>query len=86
VKLKTDAIVASVISRFGAAFRIRTDDLLITKALGRDAVALHSVPNRPFPSRGMWVSPAVCVSLRFKAFQQFGDNWREFGEKKFSPK
>ena len=30
---KTDAIVASVISRFGAAFRIRTEDLLIAKAV-----------------------------------------------------
>ena len=28
--LKNDAVVASVISRFGAAFRIRREDLLIT--------------------------------------------------------
>jgi hypothetical protein len=32
-QIKTDAIVASVISRFGAAFRIRTEDLLITNQL-----------------------------------------------------
>jgi hypothetical protein len=31
--MKTDAILASVISSFGAAFRIRTEDLLITNQL-----------------------------------------------------
>jgi hypothetical protein len=83
---KTDAIVASVISRFGAAFRIRTEDLLIAKAVWGHAVVLHSVPNRSFSSRGMGVVYAVCVPLRFKAFPQFGDNWRENGEEIFSLK
>jgi hypothetical protein len=83
---KTDAIVASVISRFGAAFRIRTEDLLIAKAVWGHAVVLHSVPNRSFSSRGMWVLYAVCVPLRFKSFQQFARSWGENGEKSFSPK
>jgi hypothetical protein len=81
---KTDAIVSSVNSHFGAAFRIRTEDLLITKGeAGCGCVAYRSISGLFF--RGMWVLYAVCVSLRFKAFQQFGDNWREFGEKNFSP-
>jgi hypothetical protein len=83
---KPENIKMSQITGFGAAFRIRREGLRITKAERRDAVMLHSVPNRPFSSHRMWVSPAVCVSLRFKAFQQFGDNWREFGEKNFSLK
>jgi hypothetical protein len=42
---------------------------------GCRCVAYRSVSGLFFP----WDvgSPAVCVSLRFKAFQQFGDNWRE---------
>jgi hypothetical protein len=75
-----------VISRFGAAFRIRTEDLLITKAVWGHAVVLHSVPNRPFSSHRMWVSRAVCVPLCFKSFRQFARSWGENGEKNFSPK
>ena len=75
-----------MILRFGAAFRIRTEDLLITKAVLGHAVVLHSVPNRPFSSRGMWVLYAVCVPLRFKSVQQFARSWGENGEKSFSPK
>jgi hypothetical protein len=76
-QIKTDAIVASVISRFGAAFRIRTEDLLITKALGRDAVALHSVPFRAFLPAGCGFHlPFVflCVSKRFSNSGTIGEN------------
>src|SRR5574344_2040494 len=58
----------------------------ITKAVLGHAVVLHSVPNRPFSSRGMWVLYAVCVPLRFKSVQQFARSWGENGEKSFSPK
>jgi len=55
-------------------------------AVRRDAVVFQKRDFRAFLSHEMWVPPALCVSLRFGAFQQFGDNWREFGEKDFSPK
>jgi len=74
------------ISRFGAAFRIRTEDLLITKAVWGHPVVLHIVPFRGFSSHGMLVLYAVCVPLCFKSFRQFTRSWGENGEKSFSPK
>ena|GEM_PF-3810489 len=70
----------------GADEENRTSNLLITMGFLRYSVMFQKRDFQVVLSHEMWVPPTLFVSLRFRGFQQFGDNWREFGEKNFSPK
>jgi hypothetical protein len=63
-----------VISRFGAAFRIRREDLLMTKALGRDAVCV-SLRSKSAPQFGRaWLEMRLAKITKSERSRRFEES------------